>query len=107
MMVLIFTLKLLKIFTLTVNTTIIGNDIVKRYQNDTQFYAKFIDSNGDALVNSDVSFNINGVFYTRQTNDSGVAKLTINLNPGNYTLTANNPVSGEQQGFKVKVLPTS
>ena len=46
-------------------------------------------------------------FYTRQTNASGVAKLTINLEPGNYTLTANNPVSGEQQGFKVKVLPNS
>ena len=46
-------------------------------------------------------------FYTRQTNTSGVAKLTINLNPDNYTLTAYNPVSGEQQGFKVKVLPNS
>ena len=52
-----------------------------------------------------MKFNINGVYYTRQTNDSGVAKLTINLQPGNYTLTAYNPITSEQKGFKVTVLP--
>jgi hypothetical protein len=35
-----------------------------------------------------VTFNINGVMYTRQTNESGQAKLNINLGPGNYTITA-------------------
>ena len=88
--------------TVTVNTSIIGNDIVKIYQNGTQFYATFLGSDGKALVNTTVRFNINGVFYNRTTDENGTAKLNINLNPGNYTLTAYNP-NGEEKGFNVLV----
>ena len=35
-----------------------------------------------------VVFNINGVFYTKATNASGIATLNINLNPGKYIVTA-------------------
>ena len=54
--------------------------------NETQFYAKFIDSSGNPLAKRAVTFNINGVFYTRNTDDSGYAKLNINLNPGVYKI---------------------
>lgn len=47
-----------------VTPTILANDIVKFYRNDTHFVAKFTDSNGTALKdNTTVKFNINGVFY--------------------------------------------
>ena len=85
--------------------TISGNDIVKMYRNDTQYYAKFLDASGKPLVNVGVQFNINGVFYTRTTDNNGQAKLNINLNPGDYILTAINPNNGEQHSNKVKVLP--
>ena len=52
-----------------------------------------------------VKFNINGVLYTRETNGEGVAKLNINLNPGEYILTSIHP-NGLQVGKKVTVLPT-
>ena len=84
--------------------TISGSDIVKRYRNDTQYYAKFIDTAGNPLANTDVSFNINGVFYTRTTDANGVARLNINLNPGEYILTAINPINGDQCANNVKVL---
>ena len=86
-----------------VKSTIEGSDIVKMYQNETQFYATFLDSNGKALANTTVKFNINGVFYNRTTDSNGTVKLNINLNPGNYTLTAYNPVNGEEKGFNVLV----
>ena len=89
--------------TVTVNSSIIGDDLVKMWMNDTQFYATFIGYGGKLLANTNVTFNINGVVYTRQTNASGVVKLNINLNPGKYTLTAYNPVSGEERGFNVTV----
>ena len=85
--------------------TISGNDIVKMYRNDTQYYAKFLDASGKPLVNVGVQFNINGVFYTRTTDNNGQAKLNINLNPGDYILTAINPNNGEQHSNNVKVLP--
>ncbi|WP_299526484.1 Ig-like domain-containing protein, partial [uncultured Methanobrevibacter sp.] len=87
----------------TIKSTVEANDLVKMYQNDTQFYAKFVDSNGKALTNIKVQFNINGIFYTRETNNDGVAKLSINLRPGEYILTAINPVTGEQIGFDITV----
>ena len=87
-----------------ISDTISGNDIVKLYKNDTQYYAKFLDTSGNPLANRDVSFNINGIFYTRTTDGTGVARLNINLIPGDYILTAINPVNGEQHSNKVKVL---
>ena len=92
--------------TITVKPTLSGNNVTKIYRNDTQYYAKFIDSNGNILKNTDVYFNINGVFYTRKTNDEGVAKMNINLNPGEYIITAINSLSKEQCGNIIKVLPS-
>ena len=87
----------------TVKSTVLADDLVKMYKNATKFSAKFTDSTGKALVNSDVRFNINGVFYTRTTDANGVASLAINLRPGDYILTAYNPVNGEQKGFNITV----
>ena len=87
----------------TIKSTIIGDNLVKMYRNDTQFYATFIGENGKLLANTTVTFNINGVFYNRTTNVNGTVKLNINLNPGNYTLTAYNPFNNEQKGFNVLV----
>ena len=86
--------------------TIEGNDLVKYYKNDSQYYATFYDGSGEVLDNQNVTFNINGVFYTRQTNQNGVARLNINLNSGNYILTAYNPVDGYSLSNNIKVLPT-
>jgi hypothetical protein len=84
--------------------TIYANDVFKAYKNGTQYYALFVDSEGNPLVNTDVSFNINGVFYTKTTNESGWAKLNINLAEGEYILTAINPVTGEMRTNTVTVI---
>ena len=75
----------------TVYATISGNNLVKYYRNDSQYYATFLSGDGSPLANTNVTFNINGVFYTRATNDSGVARLNINLRQDTYILTAYNP----------------
>ena len=95
--------KISKNITVTINSSIIADDLVKMYQNATRFYAKFIGSDGKVLANTQVKFNINGVFYTKTTNNDGVADLGIMLRPGTYILTAYNPVTGEQQGFNITV----
>ena len=88
-----------------VKSTIYSSDIVKIYRNSTQYYAKFLDNNGELLKNTPVTFNINGVFYTRTTNESGIAKLNINLNQGEYILTAMNSKTTEMKSNKITVLP--
>ena len=84
--------------------TIYGEDLVKIYKNDSQYYAGFADTQGNSLKNTDITFNINGVFYERKTNENGIAKLNINLNPGKYILTAINPVNNEMHSNVVTVL---
>ena len=95
--------NIFKNVTITINPTIISKDLVKMYQNDTRFYAKFTDSTGKALANTEIKFNINGVFYTKKTDKDGMADLGIMLRPGSYILTAYNPVTGEEKGFNITV----
>ena len=88
---------------ITVLSTIISEDIVKYYRNNTHYWATILDGQGNPMPNINVKFNINGVLYTRTTNNDGVGSLAINLRPGEYVLTAYNPVTGEQQGFNITV----
>ena len=81
-----------------------NNDLTKYYRNDSQYTVKVLGDDGKAVgAGATVTFNINGVFYQRQTNASGIAKLSINLNPGDYIITAE--YGGSRVSNKVKVLP--
>ena len=90
----------------TILSVIESNDLVKYYRNESQYYATFLDEKGNPIANNTaVTFNINGVFYTQYTNENGTAKLNINLNPGNYIITAMHP-DGLQTGNNVFVNKT-
>ena len=91
--------------TITVLPTIIADNLVKYYKNDSQFYVKLVDFNNDSVASQNLTFNINGVFYTRQTNDDGIACLNINLNPGEYIITVIDPLTGLQMSYNITVLP--
>ena len=88
----------------TINPTIYAKDVFKVFKNGTHYYALFVDGEGKPLVNTVVSFNINGVFYNRTTNATGWAKLNINLPKGKYILTAINPVTNEMRTNIVTVI---
>ena len=90
---------------ITVRNTLNGSDVVKVYKNETQYWATFLDSHGNFLASgTNVTFNINGVFYNRTVGENGLARLNINLAQGNYILTAMNPVTGENAANNITVL---
>ena len=95
-----------KVVNITILNTIVADDLIKYYHNNSQFLAYFTDSEGNALNNTKVSFNINGVLYTRTTNSSGWAKLNINLPSNKYIITSYNPVTGEECSNNINVLAT-
>ena len=74
----------------TVLSSIADNsDLTKYYKNDSQYVVKILGADGNPVKAGEVvTFNINGVFYNRTTNASGLVKLNINLRPGNYVITA-------------------
>ncbi|MBQ9026029.1 MAG: hypothetical protein IJ104_06620 [Methanobrevibacter sp.] len=86
--------------------TLKSNDLVKIYKNDSQYLVRALDGQGNSLVNKTVQFNINGVFYNRTTDGDGIAKLNINLNPGNYIVTSENLNDGFKISNNVSVLPS-
>ena len=90
---------------ITVLPTISGSDVIKYFKNGTQYYAVVLDGNGNPLVGVNVTFNIDGVFYTKVTDENGIAMLSINLRPGSYIITAIHP-NGLMTSNTITVLPT-
>ena len=90
----------------TILSTVNGTDIVKMYRNGTQYYATFRDSQGNFLKDGEtVRFNINGVMYDRKVSgDKGLARLNINLEAGEYVITAMNIVTGDRTANNITVL---
>ena len=90
----------------TIFTTVNGTDVIKVFRNDTQYYATFLDANGKYLAEgSAVRFNINGVMYDRKvTGGKGLAKLNINLQQGEYVITATNLNTSEMSSNNITVL---
>ena len=92
--------------TVNILPTVKGSNVVKVFRNQTQYYATFRNHDGSYLSNGEnVSFNINGVFYTRSILENGTARLNINLDAGDYIITAKNMVTGEENSNFIKVLP--
>ncbi|WP_407420953.1 C69 family dipeptidase [Methanobrevibacter sp.] len=89
----------------TVLSTVNASDVTKIYRNATQYYATFLDGEGNPLTNGTAVFNINGVMYERKINENGTAKLNINLEQGTYIITAAHPTNGEMHSNTITVLP--
>ncbi|MBR0270679.1 MAG: right-handed parallel beta-helix repeat-containing protein [Methanobrevibacter sp.] len=65
-----------------------ANDLTKTYGNSEPFTVELVDGQGNPFADQNITFNINGVMYNRVTNESGIAKLNINLAPGVYIITS-------------------
>ncbi len=90
---------------ITVLTTLLGDDLTKYFRNSSQYYIDCLDTNGNKIASGNIEFNINGVFYTRAITN-GVARMNINLAPGEYIITARNLINNEQHSNTIKVLTT-
>ncbi|WP_296884624.1 hypothetical protein [uncultured Methanobrevibacter sp.] len=87
-------------------STLIAQNLVKYFQNASQFYIELVDGQGNPVPNTNVTMNIHGILYTRTTNENGTARLNINLAPGDYILTAADPFTGLEMSYNITVLPT-
>ena len=89
---------------ITIKPRLVNNsDVTKFYRNGTQYYVTVLGDDGKPLTSGEVTFNINGVFYKRNINASGVARLNLNLEPGKYIITAE--YNGCRVSNNITVLP--
>ncbi len=68
------------------STRMEGTDINMTYKDGTKYQCAVYDDNGRVPCN--VTITVNGVPYSRNTGDDGLAKLDINLNPGTYNVSS-------------------
>ncbi len=73
---------------ITVLSVLETKDLVMKYGDGSKFEAKILDGQGRPYAGQTVKFNINGVFYTKTTGADGIARLNINLLPGQYIITS-------------------
>lgn len=92
--------------TLEILPTIQAKNITKYYKGSTQYRATFYDSFGNFLTNMSVNITVNGVTYSRITNENGTVMLSINLMPGNYKIYAIDPITGFKLTTTLKILLT-
>ena len=87
--------------TIKIKSTIKCNNLQTYYKRVFSYPTTFYDENGHCLKNTLVKFKINDKTYAIKTDHNGIAKLTISLNPGKYSITAINPKTNE---LKTKIL---
>ena len=58
------------------------------YCDGSNFTLQTLNGQGKPLPSQNVSFNVNGLFYSKITDDDGLASLKIRLIPGEYIITS-------------------
>nr|WP_302511738.1 hypothetical protein [Methanobrevibacter smithii] len=70
-----------------IGTFLYAENVEMYYNDGSKFNVYLYDELNNPLTNQSVIFNINGVNYTRFTNCSGGASLSIHLNAGCYNIS--------------------
>ena len=70
---------------------------------NTKVSATFLDANGKALANTKVTFKAGGKSFSTTTDSNGVATADVDLEVGNYNVTALNPATKEEKQFKLSI----
>ena len=77
-------------------TTIKSCDVTVNSGSGYDYRTTFINENGAPLAYTQVHIAVNGKIFTVTTDGSGMAILNIGLGEGTYSITAINPLNGEQ-----------
>ncbi|MBE6508500.1 MAG: hypothetical protein E7Z77_03700 [Methanobrevibacter sp.] len=89
--------------TIKVLSTIQSSNFEKHYLSSKVFSAKFFDANGKPLANSNIQYYA-GSSYTIKTDANGIAKISVNSLPGDYSIKLTNLATGESKTNKINVL---
>ena len=90
-------------FAVYANTTVFAYEMTRGYNSGMDYEARFTDSLGRPLINTEVVISVGGVDYTVRTDSDGIARLNANLLVGMHTVSIFNPVTGEETHSNVTI----
>ncbi|WP_409199814.1 beta strand repeat-containing protein [Methanobrevibacter sp. DSM 116169] len=67
---------------------LIGENLNKTFGDNDTYNVEVLDDKGNKVINQTIQININGIIYNRTSDNNGIVKLNINLDPGSYIATA-------------------
>ncbi len=86
-------------------TVNVVDHLVRGWNSQFDYEAVFTNEFGEVLVNTTVTFIVNGKSYTVKTESHGIARLSETLPVGEYTISSVNPVTGENVTKKLSIVP--
>lgn len=92
--------------TITVLSTIIGQDEIKYFGELPYLKVTFLDGAGRPINNTPFILGIDAKNYYALTDDNGVFNFDVNLKVGEHILSFNNPYDGLYASYKLEILPT-
>lgn len=69
-----------------IDTIISVEEFSELYGENKAYTIELKDINGNPLVNQNIDIKINGITYSKKTDENGIARLTIRLLPGDYPI---------------------
>lgn len=86
---------------------LIANDLSKYYKDNKQLEVKLTDKNNNSLYNKTIKVMLNGKEYVFTSNENGIVKVPLDLNPGTYTakiIFADDEYRNQNKTVKITVL---
>ena len=88
---------------ITVDTSILLLDDTCLYHGE--YKVRFLNKSAEPLANQEVMITIGGITYYIETDNEGIAKVNLDLIPGNYLVTIRNTDTLEEKEQSINVLP--
>ncbi|MBE6503796.1 MAG: hypothetical protein E7Z76_05885, partial [Methanobrevibacter sp.] len=93
-------------FSVLTDQSIVTEVVTRGYGSVYDYEALFTDKAGNPLVNTNVTFAVNGKEYVVTTDENGIARLPGGtLGVGNHTVVAINPVTGFETHNTTIIMP--
>ena len=93
-------------FSVLTDESIVTEVVTRAYGSAYDYEALFTDKAGNPLANTNVTYVADGKVYNVTTDENGVARLPGGtLSPGNHTIVAVNPVTGQESYNTAVILP--
>ena len=86
-------------------TVNVVDHLVRGWNSQFDYEAVFTNEFGEVLVDTEITFIVNGKAYKVKTESHGIARLSETLPVGEYTISSVNPVTGETVTKKLSIVP--